>query len=254
MFGREPWPAQRVVLILPLKLGAGWNLDKEKSARILPEAEQKLQQALQRTGKFSTTQVHRYNPILLRGMLEKLLTKAEVDAIVAAPTLENVQGALGKMRFDQPPLIADFTLEEITTENGSPIPSVRSQAIGKLFEANDPVAIKTISVTSEPQPLYYPRKGKKNVYVKRSSYERVVTAADNAFNQIAQEFVKPIDEIMLPEPVAPVLDGTTGTGTGVGTGTITPAPPAPTRPGPDGRPVIVVPEGQVLGTFPAPKK
>lgn len=244
-FGREPWPGQRPVLLLPLQFGPGWNIDKERAASILPDAEQRLQQALQRTGKFSTLQMHRYNPLFLRAVQDKVITKEQVAAILAAPTVEAVQGALGLMRFQQPPLIAEFAMEEITTESGTPIPFVRAQVTGKLYEANDSVAIKTIVLTSDPQPLYYARKrGKDTVYVRRSPSERIMAAANNAFNQIATEFVAPIEDITLPEPV--VSEGAT----------VAPGAPAITPDGTavDGRPVIRVPQGQVLGTFPAPRQ
>lgn len=239
MFAREPWPTQRVVLILPLQLGPGWNLNREQAAPILPEAEQKLQQAMQRTGKFSTTQLHRYHPIFLRAIQDKVLTREQVNTVLATPTVEAIQGALGKMRFDQPPLLAEFAMEEISTEAGSPIPTVRSQVTGKLYEANDPVAFKTIVVTSEPVPLYNARKkGNQTVYVRRNAAERIIAAADDAFIQIAREFVKPLDEIKLPEVAVPenvIIDPNAPGGTVV-------------------RPVITVPKGQVLGTFPAPKQ
>jgi hypothetical protein len=242
LFGREPWPAQRTVLLLPLQFGPGWNLDKERAAMIMPEAEQKLQVALQRTGKFSTTQLHRYNPIFLRAVQDKLLTKEQVDAMIAAPTVQNVQEALSKINFRQAPLIAEFAMEEITTEAGAPVPNVRAQVTGKLYEATDGVAIKTVVVTSDPQPLHYTRKkGKNTVYVRRSSSERVLAAANNAFDQIATEFVKPLDDITLPEPVVP--EGM------VVTGTVTPGAVTP-----GGQTVITVPKGQVLGTFNVPPK
>lgn len=242
LFGREPWPAQRAVLLLPLQFGPGWNLDKERAALIMPEAEQKLQVALQRTGKFSTMQIHRYNPIFLRAVQDKLLTKEQVDAVLAGPTLQNVQEAMGKINFRQRPLIAEFAMEEITTEAGNPIPNVRAQVTGKLYEATDGVAIRTIVVTSDPQPLYYVRKkGKNTTYVRRSSSERILAAANNAFDQIAKEFVKPLDDITLPEPVVPegmtVVPGSTP-------GVVTPG----------GQTVITVPKGQVLGTFTIPVK
>jgi hypothetical protein len=231
---RQPWPNQRVVLILPLQFGAGWNLDKKSAAFILPEAEQKLQQAMQRTGKFSTTQVHRYNPILLRAVQDKLLTKEQVTTIVTAPTVANMQEALGKMNFDQPPLIAEFSMDEITTQAGHPNPTVSAQVTGKLYEVNDPTPVKTVVVTSDPQPLYYTRKQKgKTVYVRHSSGDRILKAADNAFDQVVHEFVKPLEDIALPEPPAPTgatVEGAPGVA----------------------RPVIKVPQGAVLGTFPVP--
>ena len=252
VFGREPWPAQRALILLPLQFGPGWNLDREKATFILPIAEQKLQQALQRTGKFSTSQVHRYNPIFLRRISERpltqeekmrtpgeeevLFTREQFDALLAAPTLEGVQQALASLRFDQAPLIAQFSMEEVTTQLGSPSPVVMAQVTGQLFEVNNPVAVKTVVVTSDPFPLYTPRKvGKKNLMVRKSAADRILMAADNSFIQIAREFVKPIDDIILPEPTtpAPVMPGNT--------------PPTTNTP----TAVIEVPSGQVLGTFPA---
>lgn len=238
VFGREPWPAQRVVIIMPIQLGPGWNLNREQALPILPTAEQKFQQALQRTGKFSTTQLHRYNPIFLRGIQDKILTREQVDAIVAKPTLEEVQRALSLMRFEQPPLIADIALDEVTVEASPTAPALRSQVTGRLFEANNPVAIRTISVTSDPTPLYVARKkGKETVMVRRSTEDRIIAAADNAFNQVARGFVQPIASLELPEPVAPVPVPAT-------------APPITGTT----RPVIVVPQGQVLGTFPVQRR
>ena len=269
-FMREPWPTQRTLILLPLQFGPGWNLDRAKAAMILPIAEQKLQQALQRTGKFSTSQVHRYNPLFLRRIRDRpltadekgantpdevLLTKEDFDALVANPTLAGVQKALSSLTFDQAPLIAQFPMEEITTELGSPSPVVMAQVTGQVFEVNNPVAVKTVVVTSDPVPLYLARKvGKKNLMVRRSASDRIVTAANNSFIQIAREFVKPIDDIMLPEPVMPEIPagavlpgGVSGTNGGINgvTGPVR-VPPA----------VIQVPPGQVLGSFsvPAPKK
>jgi hypothetical protein len=241
MFGREPWPAQRVILLLPLQFGTGWNVDRERAAFILPDAEQKLQQALQRTGKFSTTQLHRYNSIFLRAVQEKALTKEQVSSLLAAPTVDAVQAAMGKIHFDQPPLIAEVTMDEVTTEAGAPIPTVRAQVTGKLYEVSDPTPVKSVVVTSAAQPLYYAAKrGKNPVYVRRSAAERILTAADNAFGQIATEFVKPLEEIILPEPIAPPAD--------------TAIVPADGETNAEGRPVITVPQGQVLGTFSAPAR
>ena len=262
LVGRAPWPAQRVLILLPLQFGPGWNLDRAKAALLMPIAEQRLQQALQRTGKFSTSQVHRYNPIFLRrikdrpltaeeklrtpGEEEVLLTREQFDALVANPTLKGVQDALASLRFDQAPLIAQFSMEEVSTQLGSPSPIVMAQVTGQLYEYNNPIAIKTVVVTSDPVPLYVPRKvGKKNLMVRRSASDRILVAADNSFVQIAREFVKPVDDIILPEPTMPEIpEGTILPGGVVGTNNS-----GPTRVPPK---VIPVPPGQVLGSFPVP--
>jgi hypothetical protein len=245
VYGRAPWPAQRAVLLLPLQLGTGWNLDKAKAAVLLPIAEQKLQQAMQRTGKFSTTQLHRYNPIFLRAIQDKILTREQVNGLVANPSLDTVQAALATMRFEQPPLIALVSMEQVTTSvAGELVPTVTTQVTGKLYEASEPVPIRDVTLASMPAPLYLMRKTSKGlVFVRRSASERILTAADNAFNLLAREWVKPLEDITLPDQV--VTDTTAATGA-----TATPGTSTPATPGDQGRPVITVPQGQVLGTFP----
>lgn len=234
-YGSEPWPHQRVVLLLPLQLGAGWNLDKDKTAPLLKPAEAILQQALQSTGKFSTIQLHRYNPIVLRGVQEKLVTKEEADALLAAPTVEGAQKLLTGMQFEQRPLIAQFTLDEATVAVGTPSATVTTTATGKLYEADNPQPIREVVVTSKPVPLYRAEKRKgKTVMIRRSPRERIIKAASDAFDKIAAEFVRPIEDITLPNPVVTTESGAT----------VTVPPPK----------VIEVPAGQVLGTFEIPKK
>lgn len=234
-FGSEPWPAQRVVVLMPLQLGPSWNLDKTKSTPLLHEAEAELQRALQRTGKFSTTQLHRYNPIILRSVQEKLLTKEQADALLAAPTLDGVQKALAPMRFDQAPLIAQVTLDEAIVAAGSPTATVSTKATGRLYEANNPQPIREVVVSSVPEPLYKVQKRRGNtVLVQQSPRTRILKAAEDSFNQIARDFVRPIEDITLPDAVLPAP--VTGT-------VVVPAPA-----------LIEVPAGQVLGTFQIPKK
>ena len=234
-YGSPPWPVQRVVLLMPLQLGAGWNLDKEKSAPLLKPAEAELQLALQKTGKFSTVQWHRYNPIILRGIQEKLLTKEEADALLAAPTIEGVQKALNPMQFQQRPLIAQVTLDETTVAAGTPSATVTTTATGKLYEVDNPQPIREVVVTSKALPLYRMEKRKgKDVLIRRSARQRILKAATDSFEKIAAEFVRPIEDITLPDPVI-----TTTTGAPV-----IAVPPQ----------IIEVPRGQVLGTFEIPKK
>lgn len=237
LFGHEPWPGQRAVLILPIEFGSNYNLDKKQSQDLLPEIEQKMQQALQRTGKFSTTQAHRYNTVLLRAVQEKLVTKEQVDKLVATPTLADAQDVWGKVNYHQKPLIAQMTIDEVEVEAGMPSPTVSTVVTGKLYEPGNAVPIRSVVLTSNPQPLYRSEKRDKKLYMVRSSARsRIIAAADNAFSQVAQEFVKPVGEITLPEPT--VAEGVT---------------PATAVAGYNGPPIVIkVPQGQVLGTFTIP--
>ena len=77
--------------------------------------------------------------------------------------------------------------------------------------------------------------------VARSTSDRLLAAADNSFIQIAREFTKPIEDIELPEPTQPE------------TIEVIPDPNPVRPPRPDTTPpVIEVPAGQVLGSFPVP--
>lgn len=229
-YGEEPWPAQRVVVLLPLLLGEQWNVDRVRTVPLLPDAEARAQLALQRTGKFSTTQVHRYNPLVLRAVQEKLITKEEADALIAAPTLAGLQGVLGKMQFEQAPLIAQISLDKIARTSG-PASNLTATATGRLYEASSAQPIREAVVTSREYPLYNRQKQKgKQVLVQRNPSERLLSAAEGAFDLLARDFVRPIPSIILPEPVitTPVM----GT--------------------------VVVPAGtppaeQLMGTFPVPK-
>lgn len=226
----EPWLGQRVLLLMPLQLGTGWNLDKKKSESLLAEAEGKLQLALQRTGKFSTTQLHRHNPLILRGVQEKLYTKEQANALVAAPTLDALQKALAPMRFEQDPLIAVVTLDEVATSPGQVNTDVTLTATGKLYEINGAQPIREVIVTSKGYSLYKQEKRKgKQVLVRRSPRERLMQAANDAFGTIAQDFVRPIDGIAWPESLNTLPGG-----------------------------AVVVPSGtpgdQVYGTFNVPQK
>jgi hypothetical protein len=234
-YGTPPWPQQRVVLVLPLQLGASWNLDQEKAKPLLKPADAMFQQALQSTGKFSTTQLHRYNPIILRGIQEKIITREEADALLASPTLEGVQKLLAGMEFLQRPLIAQVTLDETNVAVGTPSATLTTTATGKLYEADNAQPIREVVVTSKTVPLYREEKRKgKTVLIRRSARQRILKASSDSFDKIAAEFVRPIEDITLPDPVITTDSGAT----------VTVPPPQ----------VIEVPAGQVLGTFEIPKK
>jgi hypothetical protein len=224
-----------VVLLLPLQLGPGWNLDKEKAKPLLKPAEAMLQLALQKTGKLSTMQLHRYNPIVLRGIQEKLITKEEADALVATPTLEGVQKLLAGMEFLQRPLIAQVTLDEANVAVGTPTATLTATASGKLYEADSAQPIREVVVTSKTVPLYRIEKRKgKTIMTRLGARDRILKASSDSFDKIAAEFVHPIEDITLPDPVITTESGAT----------VTVAPPK----------VIEVPKGQVLGTFETPKQ
>ncbi|HEX8550156.1 MAG TPA: hypothetical protein VF681_01240 [Abditibacteriaceae bacterium] len=188
--GLEPWRGQRVLLLLPLQLGEAFNVDRAFGQAILPAAEQNLQAMLQKTGKFSVIQAHRFNPVLQRALVERRITNDQLTALVNTPNLENARAVLGKITFDQTPMIAQFILEEVRLGGTAKSTSVQAQVTGRLYELDNPVAYKSTVVTSNPQ---------RGANVTAAS----VAAMNDSFARSIEEFVAPIPEIQLALPVAP---------------------------------------------------
>jgi hypothetical protein len=190
--GLEAWRGQRVLLLLPLELGEGFNVDRAFGQALLPDAEQSLQALLQATGKFSVMEPHRFNPVLQRAQVERAITATEFTTLVTAPTLENARLVLSKLSFDRPPMIAQFFVEEIRLSGTPAKTSVQAQVSGRLYELGNPVALKTTVITS-------------NSVTGRNVTTSTLVAMTDAFRRSTAEFVAPIEEIQLalPEPVVP---------------------------------------------------
>ncbi len=200
--GIEPWAGRRVLFLMPLQLGAGWNADVNFGRAILPRAEELLQNQLQKTGKFSVVRAHRFSPLVQRGLQEKRVTEDQVigaigdDKTGALPTLEGVSNLLGQFVFDRPAMIADFRLQEVRSGGDALHPTVQVQVTGHLYEmtpgptpAYAEVTIKSpITFTSAPA-----RDGRNNI-------DRFLMASDNAFMQVANGFVAPIQDIQFAVP------------------------------------------------------
>jgi hypothetical protein len=209
----EPWPGRRVVLLLPLQLGAGFNADRDFGQAILTRAEQNLQAQLEKTGKFSVIQGYRFNPLIQRALQEKRLTEEQVTNLGQTPSVENATTVLNQFTFDRTPMIAQFSLEEVRSSGTAERPSVQAQVSGRLYELGNQVAFKSPVITSDP------------VQTGRNNIERYLGAADNAFMQIAAEMVAPLEDIQLP--AAPETTPATGTPEAGTTPAPTPTTPAP---------------------------
>ncbi len=185
----EPWPGRRVLLLLPLQLGPGFNADRSFGQAILSRAEALLQEQLDATGKFSVIRAHRFSPLIQRALQEKRLTEAQADDAIKAPPDGSVAAAtafLKQFTFDQVPLIAQFNLEQVR-ESGSPDrPGVQAQVSGRLYELDNPVALKAPVMTSNTVT-----KGRNNI-------DRYLDAARLAFGDVATEFTAPLEDIALP--------------------------------------------------------
>jgi hypothetical protein len=194
----EPWSGRRVLLLLPLKLGPGFNADQAFGQAILSRTETELQEELSETGKFSVIRAHRFSPLIQRGLQEKRLTEAQAQATINNPLVEPGQAApppatvetattfLQQFTFDQVPMIAEFFLEEVRASGTGNRTSVQAQVAGRLYEVGNPVALKAPVVRSDAFS-----RGRNNI-------ERYQGAARNAFAQIADEFTAPLEDVQLP--------------------------------------------------------
>ncbi len=183
----EPWPGRRVLLLLPLQLGPGFNADHSFGEAILSRAEALLQEQLDATGKFSVIRAHRFSPMIQRALQEKRLTEAQADdAIKDRVDTTTATAFLKQFTFDQVPLIAQFSLEEVRASGTFQRPGVQAQVAGRLYELDNPVALKAPVLTSNPIT-----KGRNNI-------DRYLDAAREAFGDVAAEFTAPLEDIVLP--------------------------------------------------------
>ncbi len=237
----EPWPGRRVVLLLPLQLGVGFNADREFGNLVLPRAEAELARALEATGKFSVVQVHRFSPLVQRGLQEKRVTEEQVRSVIAEPvSIDSAMNFISQYAFDQAPMIADFRLEEVRSSIPAPnpkmkskmkvgTPSVQAQVSGRLYQAGEAVAYKAPVVTSA------------GIQVGNNNIERYLYAVSDAFTRIATEFTAPLEDVTLPTansvPATSVENATTPIGGAAPNAVTTPNPnannttsPVPTPP------------------------
>jgi len=142
---------QRVLLVLPAQLGEGWNADPRLGQSILPDADQTLRNALRGNPEYSLVTVHRFSPVLMRAVADRLITQDQFNTLVTAPTLENARTVLAQLPFAQTPLIASFVLEQINLAGGKLRPGIMVQASARLYELGNDIALRTSVMTSAPQ-------------------------------------------------------------------------------------------------------
>ncbi|MBV9470425.1 MAG: hypothetical protein JOZ57_14400, partial [Abitibacteriaceae bacterium] len=144
----EAWPGQRFMLILPPALGANWNADPVLGQALMRETLPRLETALRKTGKLGVMELQAYNPILLRGVQDRRLTTEELNTLTSVtsttPWLDRARQALSKLSFEQPPLIGDFTIEEVRSSGDRERPSVQVQATGRMYELGAVAPTKTV--------------------------------------------------------------------------------------------------------------
>ena len=142
--------AQRVLLVLPVQLAEGWNADPRLGQSILSDADQALLWGLRGNPEYSLVRVHRFNPVLMRAVADRLITQEQFNTLVTTPTLENARTMLSGLNFGERPLIATFLLEQINLTGGKLRPGIQVQASARLYESGNEIALRTAVATSPP--------------------------------------------------------------------------------------------------------
>lgn len=203
----EAWQGQRPLLLLPVKYGSDFNLNKDEFSAVHTYAEQAVRRGLTDTGKLAVFRPGKHAPTLMRAVQDEKITQDQMDTLVKSPTVQNADAVLSLMEFDAAPLIAEFTLGKVTSytlptrrgkvDEDAPQPTaVQVEVTGNLYEVgHTDKPIKTITTTSELDPViqqdYRPE-------------DRVLLAISDATDQIARQFVLPSDPLSLPEPTGVV--------------------------------------------------
>lgn len=230
----EIWPGQRALVILPLTVSEtflsgseGTNATSGSNAlgrALVPVLSPLLSTALQNTGKFSISRPYKFDPLIRRALAEQRVNDDDVNAFVETPSLTTTQGVLSQLGLEQPGMVAQLVLQQLTVGGTPELPTVQLTMRGDLYETGSAQPFRSITVTSKP-------------FGGKTPEERLRAAAGEAFTDIANAFVEPPAEFELPAPVAPPpTAGTTETGTGTMTtmppltGTPTPAAPTPGMP------------------------
>lgn len=189
----EIWPGQRVLLVMPLALGADWNESAELGAALLPVVQPELQRALASTGKFSLTLPYTFDPVLRRAIYEKALSEADVKSFVDAPSLTSAAPIVANLRFEQPTMATIVTLDEIRVGGTPANPTVQVKVSGRLYQATRGqgdfgTPFRSVSITSKP-------------FSGKTPDIRVRSAAMQAFSELAEAFIEPPVSFSLPVPV-----------------------------------------------------
>lgn len=223
MIAIEAWPGQRVMLVLPLALGANWNADPALGHALLLDGESNLERALQQTGKLSVLQLQRNNPVFQRALQDKVVTNDDLMTwapVDAPPSLDSARQALGKLQssFTQAPLIGEFAVEEIRSSGEMRRPSVQVQVSGRMYDGTNVVPLKNISVTSNP------------VSSGRDTLKAIRLATNNAFQQVAAQLTSPIMITNLPSGEGATMPAMGGNTAPAAHGTVVTTPAQPTKP------------------------
>lgn len=189
---------KRVLFVLPLQLGTGWNANSVFTREFVPQATRALKNAFRATGRYSLVEAVRSDPIVQRGLADELFTVEEYEALLKEPTIENANAIVSKMTFDQTPKlrfsdtpqVMQIVMDRFPAQTGRP--SV--QIVARLYDIGLTVPTRTLTVIAGIQN------------VNGLAPPQLTLASTTAgFNRLALEFAKPAAEAELPFLPSPVL-------------------------------------------------
>ncbi len=205
---------KRVLFLLPLQLGVGWNANSVFTREFVPKASRAMKDAFRATGRYSLVEANRSDPIVQRGLIDDMFSAEEYEALLTTPTIESANAIVSKLTFDQTPKlgfsdqpqIVQIVMDRFPAQTGKP--SV--QIVARLYDFGLTTPTRTLTVIA----------GLQNV---NGLAPAALTLASTTagFKRLAQELAKPQAEAELPFLPSPVLpaapaaaaEGTTGSTT-----------------------------------------
>ncbi len=214
----EIWPGRRTLIVLPLSVATGFvegdgSGSDALGRALVPVITPQLSNALAATRKFSITRPYKFDPLLIRAIADKSLTQDDANTFIENPSLSVSQNVLTQLGLDQPGTVAQLTLQTLRVGGTKAAPTVQLTVHGDLYEASGTQPLRSITVTSRP-------------FAGRTPDERLRSAADQVFTDIANAFVEPPSEFQLPAPGPAIPVKTTGAAP-TQTAPIAPGSPAP---------------------------
>ena len=202
----QPMRSRRAAMVLPLRTGENWKAAPEFTQPFLRQMDVALRRALSNTGRFTTLEVRRFNPVLMRAVQDGVATSDELDTLLTQPTTPNASLFLSKITFNKAPLhsfsepavIHSFVLENMAmTDN-----SLSVKVTGRMYSSDGQTALRSLSATSTV-PL-----GTAGVDVLASAS----MAGTSAIDRIIAEFLRtPTESEMILGEATPAATTTTTT-------------------------------------------
>jgi len=148
----QPLRNRRVMMVLPLRTGENWKAAPDFTQSFVRQTDLALRRALANTGRFTTLEVRRFNPVLMRAVQDGVATSDDLDTLLSTPTTPNASLFLSKITFDKAPLhvftepavIGSFVLESMAVTDRS----VSVKVTGRMYSADGQTALRSLSATT----------------------------------------------------------------------------------------------------------